>query len=794
MSNIPRPLSDGASGCFNADARRKPYARFSLNAHPTSRAAAFRPCAIHTRMTIERTWRNALLLVLGLTPALVWLQWVGPRLFYPPETDRTAPVAPFAVALGIALALCLLAWFAWHRLALLLSRPERVRALLAWCAVAAGGLGALCLYFAAFDGPGERAHRTRLVAGVLIGISAAFASPLFRERLDRFLAVRFNYYATIAISAAALVTATHWCGMHQFGGFDHSMVVDFGWRLFSGQRPVTDFPVSAPISFFVGAAYAYALFGVSWQAIVLAIAFFSAGLFLWSVWLVGQFIESRWHRLLLALGAQIVCVLPVAYWWYNPLATATGVVFSFAAYAWLQKARSTATQFSYCAALFLLATMKPNVAGILIFAITLVLLTSREHRVRVVVLSAATFVLFLLWLQLHDISRIGCLQGYRGVAGRGLEAGPFFADPTGFEALVAILTLLYVLLPVAACLIAGTTVPAQWRGALVGLACATAGFSNFLAAGETKLVDLGMVLIGSALVARAWGAWVPATAGFPRLLTAYLTGMILIASCAAVAVAVTRHRVRGIGPKMFFEYSLEDEPFRDGYFRGLRTGERFKDTYAQVSALVAQSAGKRLFFGPRMQWGYAAFRLPSPLGQPVWWHPGTSFTEEDTPAYLQHFFKQRHDLLILLKNDMTFYPPELVDGIRRDYTEDQSLSELTVFRLRSPEQAAPADDASPETARGSVTFGDTSIITRLITTSVSVDVPAIGPSGEFGTKVHLPGVQPFDQLVVSPTQFSGSWGVYFHSGDTVMLNYTNTTGAPIDPPPIKFRVTAIGFE
>ena len=643
-------------------------------------------------MPLLRDWRTAFFLALALFPGLVWLQWVGPRFFVAAQFEQTAALVRFRDAAFVSLVITGAVIAALPRLMRLLSASGVAAHIAAGCAVLSGTLAVVCLAAAALGPAGERPHSLRLLAGVLAGISAAFGTALARGTLDRIFERRWAYHIATVVAALSLAAGIHWCGLRQFGGFDHSIVVDFGWRLISGQQPFTDFPVTAPPGFFLGAYYAYAAFGVSWHALVLGIATFSGVTFFWSLWLLAQFIESRWIRFVIAFAMQALCILTVSYWWYNPITTTSGILFSLAAYAWLRCPSRVGLQFSYCASLFLLASTKPNVAAPLIIVVTAVLLTSREHRIRVIVLSMLTFGAFVLWLSLHDISVIDTVRGYRGVAKQGLKPGPFFDNSKRFEVSVALITLFYVLLPLAVCLSCVALMLRQWRAAAIGLGCVAAGLSNFVSAGETKLVDTGIVLIGVALVAYASGAWQPSAharvSQWNRLLSAYLAGIMIILSSAAVAVAFTRHRVHGIGENLFFEYALKREPFPDGYFRGLRTGRLFEDTYAQVRAEVIGAGRTRIFFGPRMQWGYAAVGLPSPVGPPVWWHGGVAFPHEHMPIYVDRFVEQQHDLLIYLKDDMTYYPPELMAAIQRDYVQDQRHSQLTVFRRRSPGASA----------------------------------------------------------------------------------------------------------
>jgi hypothetical protein len=744
------------------------------------------------------TKKSLLLTLVALGFALTGIRKAWPTFFLPPD-ERGGHVAALlsGLVVGSAFALLILAWRFQLRALLAKNRRPGVAIGIASLFCFAG---LFCILTAVYRAPGEDAHTLKLLAATFVGIGAGVMALPFSTSLVQAFQKRGLFYATIAILAVALAVIIEWCGMRQFGGFDHSMVIDFGWRLLSGQRPVVDFPITAPISFFCGAWYAFFLFGTYWHSLIIAIALFSLLTFFWSLWLLKHLVVNRWHQVVLAFAVQALCVVPVSYWWYNPVTTASGAVFALAACVWLERPNSRAAAISYCCALFLMATMKANVAGLLILPTTVLLMTSRPHRIRVVGLSLLVLGVFVLWLHLQGISLIGCIRGVRGVSGRAFEAGPFFADPFGFEALVAVIIIAYVLLPLVACFAAGRELFGQWRLFALGLICAFAGFDNFVAAGETKLVDVGLVLLGVVLAARSCGAWSGDDNTRAKLrgrwLTNYLITVALILICAGLAVGITRHRVRGIGPNTFFEYRLEKEPFHGGFFQGIRTGRIFKETYAEVESVMAGiPRGQRVFFGPRMQWGYASFGVSSPVRQPVWWHPGTSFPAGDLPKFIQEFKESHYDVLIFLKNDMTYYPPELVEFIKGEFSEDQAMSHLTLYRRRQARESGPTGTSSPEKiVTGAVQFKDAGALGKVITTVVTIDVPETMPSAEFGTKVHLPLVAPTDQLILTPTQFSGSWGVYYHSADTVTINYTNTTPLAIDPPPITFRVTAFHFD
>jgi len=564
--------------------------------------------------------------------------------------------------------------------------PQRSRAFAfaAGLSIAAGlfGAGVAFAYL-----PGYRAHRLLIASGFIAGTGFTLTFLHFRLQIDGFLERAYVYYGLVAVLAAFFPWLIDWCGMRQFGGFDQSMVVDFGWRLLSGQQACSDFPCTAPPSFFLGAYYTFLAFGAQWHSVVLALAVFSLVTFLWSLALLSQLFERRGDRLMFAAALQALCTVPVSYWWYNPVAATSGVIFGLSACVWLRRPRLLLAVLSYFLALVLLATVKANIAGILILIVSGVLFTSRLHRVRAAIVSSLAFATFFLWLRSHGIDVFAPIQAYQGVAGRAFEFGPFFADAIGWEVRLAVFALVLVLLPLAGCARRAFSLRADWRFAAVGFACVLAGLNNFVSAGETKTVDLSLILFGVIIICQAGKGW---SAVSPRNdrpagggpVAIYLTAIAITGSFIGLATGISRHRVLGIGSRMFFEYKFAKDRIPSGFFRGMRNGEIFKQAYEQMEALVIVNRSRRIFFGPRMQWAYAAFALPAPEHQPVWWHPGVSFPLADEATYIDSFFKKENEVLVFLKNDMTYYRADLIDGIRARYDEDQSYSQLSVFRLR----------------------------------------------------------------------------------------------------------------
>jgi len=153
----------------------------------------------------------------------------------------------------------------------------------------------------------------------------------------------------------------------------------------------------------------------------------------------------------------------------------------------------------------------------------------------------------------------------------------------------------------------------------------------------------------------------------------------------ACAQAVTRHRVKNIGPGLFFEYKLSDRPPSPAFFKGLHTGDIFPEVCSEVDFVLSRFGRSSVYFGPRMQWAYAAFGVTPPLNQPSWWHPGVSFPKVMESSYIKAWASKKFDTVVLFKNDLTYMSPEFIEILIKNYTVDQNSPFLTVLhRIPSP--------------------------------------------------------------------------------------------------------------
>lgn len=489
--------------------------------------------------------------------------------------------------------------------------------------------------------------------------------------------------ATAFLTAAAILKL----GMIQFGGFDHSALIDMGWRMHLGQKPFRDFPCTMPPLFYLGAGCAFDVFGPSWRSVVVLTSAFSFTTFLWSYFLLGEILKDRFGAWLFSLMLQACTMVVVSYWWYNPVTTVVSVLCLLSFWRLFEDPGDWRVRVSCIGSLTLLSLAKPNIAGLLITGILVIGLFSRMRWV-VIAIMALSAGIALITLAAVSINPVDLAVAYLGIADRGATLNQLFQDigpmeKVLFSGVMAALLIPWLIHP--GRVLSRLNDKRQWL-ALLGL---TAGIYGFITNGESKTVDVPMVFLCSLL-----GLCIlpPKQNVLPQITIlngfrwkGYFAALACVLIGIACAQAVTRHRVETIGPGLFFEHRLSDRPPSPAFFRGLHTGGIFPEVCSEVDAVLSQSGRSSIYFGPRMQWAYAAFELIPPLNQPSWWHPGVSFPKSMESHYIKAWASGKFETVILFKDDLTYMSPEFIEILNKDYTVDESSPFLTVLhRIHSP--------------------------------------------------------------------------------------------------------------
>ena len=516
-----------------------------------------------------------------------------------------------------------------------------------------------------------------------LGWLSACVAWRFRSQLFAVAPGRTLWLTVIGTAAlAAMIRAE---GQRQFGGCDFSILVDVAWRQHIGQQAYKDFFSTVPPGFYLGARYAFDLFGVNWTALLTMACVATVIWICWATWLLVRLLGPRPIAPLIAIAVAAMTQVVCGVWWYNPIATLSAAIFVLSALELHRSPGSWSSSSSYCASLGILLLMKPNIVGIVVAGVTIMLaLSGWKWTVRIAVLSIVGALLSWGMLRANGISPANVLLSYREVAGHGLMLLWGFRGMPMWDIAANISMLCAIAFPVAAAMNAVEIqsfrqVARSVEGRILAVA-AIGGLYSAMNNGEWKFVAGAIILMASVLFV----LFLAPVRSSSKLRSASPTvaAAVAIALCAmftAIGCGTGWYRLRVLTVGDFFEWHTLPPRQGPAFFRGFVAGRLFNETLDQIDGALKARPYQKVFFGPRLAFAYAAFGRTSPNRQPVWYEKGTFFRADREPEILRIWEETNFDILIFAKDDFTYYPPEFLELIRSHYTRDDSLTRLTLF-------------------------------------------------------------------------------------------------------------------
>jgi len=467
-------------------------------------------------------------------------------------------------------------------------------------------------------------------------------------------------------SCVVLAMLSYSWGMHQFGGWDQSFIVDVGWRLYSGQRPYVDFPCTLPVGFYLGAELAFRLFGVFWSSLIKINVLYFAITYFWIYGLFRVIFQRRFLPLFLALVCECTTLIRNSYWWFNSITSITAVLYFASVAAVMLRPKSRVLWCSVCLGMLLAALMKPNTSGVLIIGGTIALLLDKATRKQALIVTAISFALWMGVISIHGSTIFQVLRNYFSVGSYAFTSnrpGVPSILPTPLDWVYAALSIAGFILP----LILGNRIAIKLSFAVLLAFVLMAGALAFYANGEPRLDALSLVFAASVLFASQFNSRAGNKFGggsLKSILPLAAIGCFFVIMC--LREASSRERVKSIGLGAFYESEMDPTPIQDGFFKGLYTGYNLKTSLDFIGNLTKLTDCKHIYFGNRLQWAYAAFQLPEPVGLPVWWQPGASFAEDDEESLTRKWIQAEYSPVVIMET--LFLDKTFVHALQVSYT------------------------------------------------------------------------------------------------------------------------------
>ena len=479
-------------------------------------------------------------------------------------------------------------------------------------------------------------------------------------------------------------------GTSEFGGYDLSSVIDAAWRINLGQIPNISYICTLPPSLYLPTSWAFKSFGVRWLSLLYAedllyLALCFLGLRL--CWILRAYRTDRATASLMWMfvGVQSVLLLSVNHIYHSTTSAGVDAFAILATYVLMSSKRDLHRYESavYLAIAFMiLLASKPNTTWpAVLFCIVCLILNKPTAGLGLLALGAAVLTDVFI-LAVSNISVFGVFKGYAEAAGRALPRlflVGIYPERTRIGAVCVILTYLLLAIPV------WRMAESAWRNRVTlwtspnELLLVFAGVVSVIGLGtnwEFKLIDTASFLTGAAIAATMH------TDRYGAVLRPLKWTVALFVLFAAV-LGVERARMQTVGPWAGKTYGPK-VTIHDHFFGDFTTRREFADLLRETDSVVSGSRGKRIFFGPRMEFLYAREGIASPLHLPVWWHPGSSYAVSHEGIVENAWDGDHFDLLIFAKHDRTRFPARLLEEIQAQYRPDSRWKSIDVFEHVDP--------------------------------------------------------------------------------------------------------------
>ena len=513
---------------------------------------------------------------------------------------------------------------------------------------------------------------------IVVEISSKTFSNHFFVRL-----VESNPYASLILLALFCGGYIVVFGNRQFAGYDYSLLVELGWRQFIGQLPYVDFLCTVPIGFVLGSKYALTIFGPAWNSFILLNAFYAFFSAIIIFQLLRELNISVSLSLIITMACEAMTLLLVSVWWHSAITSIAAVMY-FLSVVKISRTigRVSCGEWGRWIFLFgLLLMMKPNVVFPLLILSVLFLMVklSSPNRIGLTVSLMMGLGIAAAYLSFHNISAPVVLSSYFEVSGRAFPDKFFPPELRIGDAFMvwAMYVLFYLAILMAFAIIfnRSSSIKLESEDVLLFIAVLSAG-AGVATNWELKWVDFPLAIVAIAL-------WLNSQSFSNRFAVRKYALRMVAAICVASSIATMfmgcfGYRSLFATELAYFEWSA-NEKTNNLFFHSLITGNKFQTVLSETAQVLETQKPSRVFFGPRIEFLYAANAIHSPTRLPLWWHPGSSYGFSREQEIIAEWNNKSFDLLIFRKNDYTRMPNAILKRIKSDYIQDNSLSEITVY-------------------------------------------------------------------------------------------------------------------
>jgi hypothetical protein len=169
---------------------------------------------------------------------------------------------------------------------------------------------------------------------------------------------------------------------------------------------------------------------------------------------------------------------------------------------------------------------------------------------------------------------------------------------------------------------------------------------------------------------------------------------LILSAAVSLFAGGMRWRVAYIGYESFFTYSPLVSVDEVSFFENFRVSSSAKNVMLEARSVLMENYGDEkswalqpVYFGPRIEFAYAAFGIASPVNLPIWWHPNNSYPPERETEYARTFIDYGFENAVFMKKpgenepDYGFLPESIISELETNYNRTD-YSSIVVFHIK----------------------------------------------------------------------------------------------------------------
>jgi hypothetical protein len=491
-------------------------------------------------------------------------------------------------------------------------------------------------------------------------------------------------------------------GNIQFAGYDGSILINTAWQLHLKYRPYIDIVTGWPPILLIGSRIAFNLWGVHWQSLVLAAGIFSAATYLLQVAILQQYGLNPWINIMLSFTIQAITMVVISWWWYNQVTTVIGILFVSTALLMIRHPSNLFGQAIFVALTALLILSKPNIAGVLLLTVEFILIYFCEARFRIIGLTIFAITLSGIILVSFSIRPVDLLISYTNYGGQAISSQRIIdflwknnsteATATMMAIIPGIMGLVFFVSKSASLYAGKQNLPVI----VISILSIIIGIWGMMTNNEYNMSDASFILFGIMIITSLQQTKSLEEIRHNLITFLPITSMIFLTTLGLFYTA-QRWRVSDVGYKNYYENVPLTELTAPPLFQGLKTGPRLIKVLDEMKSVLKESGylgnpNAPVFFGPRVEFGYAAFGIYPHPGLPTWWE----FFDQDglgqTDIMVERFRQVNFQLCIFIHQNLpglpenivsyTYFPQSLISYLNENYDVSKH-GELTIFLIKN---------------------------------------------------------------------------------------------------------------